>query len=147
MTFNQLVLLVGTLFPVPLAAQSITAKLQFNPIHVEESIPLSIGSSLEVGISPKSSFQFSGLYRFDKQLSQGIDRGPKYYLDYRYYPHFIQQKNSGFYLSPYIGYGNLQLAEGDEPTGDVKSQRMEEMLTGFLIGYQPYKKSRLSVDL
>lgn len=138
--------LTAVLIPVSLTAQTITAKLLVNPIHVEEHIPISLGGSIEVGVSTKSSLQLAGLYRIDKQLSQGIDRGPKYYLDYRYYFRPHQQKNSGFYLSPYIGYGRRKLAEGDEPTGLVESQRMVETLSGVLVGYQPYKRSRFSVD-
>ncbi|WP_381526926.1 hypothetical protein [Spirosoma soli] len=129
-----------------MSAQTITAKLLVNPVHIEERIPLSIGGSVEVGVSQRSSLQLSGLYRFDKQLSQGIDQGPKYYLDYRYYLRQLQQKNSGLYLSPYIGYGLLKLAEGDEPTGLVESEQMVETLTGVLIGYQPYKLARFSID-
>ena len=122
---NKLLLAVPfcVLLAVPdLSGQAITVKLQVNPVlHIEQKVPLSIGTDIEVGLTARSSLQLSGSYRIDKQLSWGIDQGPKFYLDYRYYCKTDRSRNAGLYLSPFIGYGNLRLAQGDEPTGEIVS--------------------------
>lgn len=147
MILIRLILVAGLFLPIPLVAQTVTAKLNINPIHIKEYLPLSAGAAIEVGVSKKSSLQMSGLYRIDKQISVGIDHGPKLYLDYRYYLHPVHQQNSGLYVSPFVGYGTRRLAYYLDQVSETATQRTNEAMTGVLFGYQPYRRSRFSVDI
>lgn len=144
----KIILSTAAWLPLPLVAQTITAKLMGNPIRMDGYVPLSLGGGVEIGISPKSSMQLVGMYRVDKQLGESLDQGPKFYFDYRYYLNPPQRKNSGLYLSPFVGYGKLRLTGLDSPSGTQTDDTRRETLAGLLIGYQPYKKkSWLSVDM
>ena len=147
MILIRLILVAGLFLPMHLVAQTITAKLNINPIHIEEHLPLSAGAAVEVGLSAKSSLQVNGFYRIDKQLSQGLDHGPKFYLDYRYYLHPVHQQNSGFYVSPFVGYGTRKLTYYLDQVSETATQQTNEAMTGVLFGYQPYRRSRFSVDI
>lgn len=148
MALTRLPFIVAFVLPVQLLAQTITAKIQLNPFHNPESIPLNLGAGAEIGLSPKSSLQLSGLYRLD-HTGYGVNKGPKFYFDYRYYVNLQNQKNSGLYISPFVGVGHQQLSpEGDDFDGVIKDHTLDEQLAGFLIGYQPYRKSsRFTVDI
>ncbi len=148
MALTRILLILALVLPGPMVAQTITAKSQLNPLLISEVIPLSIGAGVEVGLSPKSSVQLSGLYRADK-TGYGVTKGPKFYLDYRYYVKPQSQQNSGFYLSPFLGFGHQDVAPpGDDFDGTIKDHTLTERLVGCLIGYQPYRKSsRFTVDL
>lgn len=138
--------LLAFVLPAQLLAQTITAKVQINPFHDPESIPLSLGAGVEVGLSPKSALQLGGLYRLD-HTGYGVTKGPKFYLDYRYYVKPQKQRNSGFYLSPFVGFGHQQLGS-DDFDGLIREHTLTEQLAGFVVGYQPYQKSsRFTVDL
>jgi hypothetical protein len=148
MALTKLPFILALVLPAQLLAQTITAKVQLNPFHNPESIPLNLGVGVEVGLSPTSSLQLSTLYRVD-HTGYGVSKGPKSYFDYRYYVKPQNQKSSGFYVSPFLGVGHQQLAPpGDDFDGVIKNHALEEKLAGLLIGYQPYRKSsRFTVDI
>ncbi|GAB4021123.1 hypothetical protein GCM10028808_64980 [Spirosoma migulaei] len=145
MTFIKLFFVVA-LLPVQLAAQAITAQLQLNPIHIGQYIPISLGGGIEVGLSPKSSIQINGVYRVDKALGESFTKGPKAYLAYRYYINPEGQKNRGYYISPFVGYGSLQSYDY-EASPDDEGKLIHEKYTGVLLGFQPYKCHRFTVDI
>ncbi|QMW03063.1 hypothetical protein [Spirosoma foliorum] len=61
MTLLKHIFFVVAILPAQLFAQSITAQLQLNIIHIGRYIPVSLGTGVEVGLSPKSSIQLNGL--------------------------------------------------------------------------------------
>lgn len=133
-----------------LRAQTITVKAMVGPFPFTSSIPASLGGGLEVGLSPRSSLQLSGFYRI-QPTGYGTNQGPKFYLDYRYYIEPQKQKNSGFYVSPFVGIGHQQLGDDGDTFGlpsHVKTHTLGEQFAGFVLGYQPYRKlSRFTVNL
>jgi hypothetical protein len=116
-----------------------------NPLPISEDVPVSVTGGLEVGISRKSSIQVDASYRVYKEL--GVDQGFRFYLNYRYYPFTKEVGITGVYISPFAGYGVMQLAEPDEPLqlSDFRYLKTNEL--GFLLGIQPIHKHRFSVDL
>ncbi|GAB4033970.1 hypothetical protein [Spirosoma gilvum] len=145
MPILRLILLLAITLPFKLSAQTITAQLQLNPIHIAKYIPLSLGGGLEVGLSPKSSLQVNGLFLIDGNLGDTFTKGSKAYLAYRYYPNPKNQNNSGLYVSPFVGYGHLHSQEYEDPFGPGST--IQEKLAGVLIGLQPYKGHRFTIDL
>jgi hypothetical protein len=147
---NKYLLIVIGLFSTPhtLLSQSVTIKLQANPVYqLEDQIPLSAGSSLEVGVSRKSSIQVTANYRLFSHTEAEPDRGAKFYLDYRYYINPKGQSNAGWYVSPFLGYGKLKLGRGDEAPPSDYSYRLLEKEAGMLLGWQPFGNSRFTFDL
>ena len=149
MTFTKLLFTLAFVLPAPLMAQTITVKLTPGPLqalgglHWSELVPLTFGASVEVGVSPKSSFQINGLYRIGDE-----SHGPKYYVDYRYYVKPQKQNNSGFYISPFLGISHQRVTSDEDFDGIIKDHFINGKSTGVLIGYQPYRKSsRFTVDI
>lgn len=137
---------VWIVLPYLANGQTITAKLAGNPIIQGPDIPLSATLGLEVGVSKKSSFQADVSYREYKD-DGGVSDGWQLYLNYRYYPFAREVSNTGFYISPFVGYGVIQLSDPDEAPQipEFSYQKTNEL--GFLLGVQPIRKHRFSVDL
>jgi hypothetical protein len=149
--YRYVLLVIGWVaLPAALPAQSLTLKLHANPVlQIEEQVPLSAGASLEVGLTKRSAVQLNGNFRLSTYLDAEPDRGNKFYLDYRYYLLPRTQANSGWYVSPFAGYGRITLGRGDEPppSAYTYSRRMVEREAGVLLGVQPFGNSRFAVDL
>lgn len=146
--------LAMALLPCPLVAQTLTVKLSGNPIiYVEDVIPLSATAGVEVGLSHKSSVHLTGMFRLYQDPSGlpsgygGPSHGSKLYLDYRFYPFARKQPNAGLYVSPYLGTGKVALSEPDLPTRRFSRREVLEKEAGILLGYQPFNRSRFSLDL
>lgn len=148
MLIVRLLLVLMLTWPIALCAQTITAKGAFGPFAW--GIPGSLGTAVEVGISARSSVQLSGFYRVEK-TGFGINQGPKFYLDYRWYPNPQNQKNSGFYLSPFVGMGHQRLGDDGDTSGQLSHEiehSLREQFAGFVLGIQPYpRSSRFSIDV
>ncbi|WP_410780059.1 hypothetical protein [Hymenobacter sp. 5516J-16] len=89
---------------------------------------------VEIRISPHSALQVSGSYRYFRNQDAEPDKGPKFYLDYRYYP-WSTSTNDGLFLSPFVGIGSLRVGRGDDfNLPDTNRKREQE--AGVLLGYQ-----------